>query len=41
MGQPSMSIYVNELFQEYDVQRIVRVGLLRRGDRAAWPCATW
>ena len=26
MGQPSMSIYVNELFQDYDVRRIVRVG---------------
>ena len=26
MGQPSMSIYVNELFQEYDVRQIVRVG---------------
>ena len=26
MGQPSMSIYVNELFQDYDVQRVVRVG---------------
>jgi purine-nucleoside phosphorylase len=26
MGQPSMAIYVNELFREYDVQRIVRVG---------------
>lgn len=26
MGQPSMAIYVNELFGEYDVQRIVRVG---------------
>jgi purine-nucleoside phosphorylase len=26
MGQPSMSIYVNELFQEYDVQRVLRVG---------------
>ena len=26
MGQPSMSIYVNELFKDYDVQRIVRVG---------------
>lgn len=26
MGQPSMAIYVNELFSEYDVQRIVRVG---------------
>jgi len=26
MGQPSMAIYVNELFAEYDVQRIVRVG---------------
>jgi purine-nucleoside phosphorylase len=26
MGQPSMAIYVNELFREYDVQQIVRVG---------------
>jgi purine-nucleoside phosphorylase len=26
MGQPSMAIYVNELFREYDVQRIVRTG---------------
>lgn len=26
MGQPSMAIYVNELFSEYDVQSIVRVG---------------
>lgn len=26
MGQPSMAIYVNELFNEYDVQQIVRVG---------------
>jgi purine-nucleoside phosphorylase len=26
MGQPSMSIYVNELFKDYDVRRIVRVG---------------
>src|SRR3954471_9020542 len=26
MGQPSMSIYVNELFREYDVQSVVRVG---------------
>src|SRR3954453_18059733 len=26
MGQPSMAIYVNELFREYDVQRIIRVG---------------
>ena len=26
MGQPSMSIYVNELFQEYDVQQVIRVG---------------
>lgn len=26
MGQPSMSIYVNELFTEYDVQQVVRVG---------------
>jgi purine-nucleoside phosphorylase len=26
MGQPSMSIYVNELFQDYGVRRILRVG---------------
>ncbi len=26
MGQPSMSIYANELFQDYDVQTLVRVG---------------
>src|SRR6476620_12308995 len=26
MGQPSMSIDVNELFREYDAQRIIRVG---------------
>jgi purine-nucleoside phosphorylase len=26
MGQPSMAIYVNELFDEYGVQQIVRVG---------------
>jgi purine-nucleoside phosphorylase len=26
MGQPSMSIYVNELFREYDVASIIRVG---------------
>ncbi len=26
MGQPSMSIYVNELFTEYDVQSVIRVG---------------
>ena len=26
MGQPSMSIYVTELFGEYDVQSVVRVG---------------
>jgi purine-nucleoside phosphorylase len=26
MGQPSMSIYVTELFCEYDVQSVVRVG---------------
>ena len=26
MGQPSMSIYVNELFGDYGVRRIVRVG---------------
>ncbi len=26
MGQPSMAIYVNELFAEYDVQQVVRVG---------------
>ncbi len=26
MGQPSLSIYVNELYRDYDVQRIIRVG---------------
>lgn len=26
MGQPSMAIYAHELFDEYDVQTIVRVG---------------
>ncbi|HET8559473.1 MAG TPA: purine-nucleoside phosphorylase [Marmoricola sp.] len=26
MGQPSLAIYVNELFDEYDVQQVVRVG---------------
>jgi purine-nucleoside phosphorylase len=26
MGQPSMAIYVNELFRDYDVRAIVRVG---------------
>lgn len=26
MGQPSMSIYVNELFRDHDVRRVVRVG---------------
>jgi purine-nucleoside phosphorylase len=26
MGQPSMSIYVHELFADYDVQSVVRVG---------------
>ena len=40
MGQPSLSIYVNELFREYDVQsdrprRLVRCA--DRGPRAARP----
>jgi purine-nucleoside phosphorylase len=26
MGQPSLSIYANELFSEYDVQTVIRVG---------------
>jgi purine-nucleoside phosphorylase len=26
MGQPSMAIYVNELFKDYDVRSVVRVG---------------
>ena len=26
MGQPSMAIYVNELFRDYDVASIIRVG---------------
>ena len=38
MGQPSMAIYVNELFREYDVRSIIRVGscggLSREGGRA-------
>lgn len=28
MGQPSLSIYVNELFRFYDVQKIIRVGTI-------------
>ena len=35
MGQPSLSIYVNELFRDYDVQPLVRVGLVRRAHREA------
>jgi purine-nucleoside phosphorylase len=26
MGQPSLAIYVNELFKDYDVQSVIRVG---------------
>ena len=26
MGQPSLAIYVNELFRDYDVQTVIRVG---------------
>lgn len=26
MGQPSMAIYVNEMFAEYDVRQVIRVG---------------
>jgi purine-nucleoside phosphorylase len=26
MGQPSLAIYVNELFREYDVESVIRVG---------------
>ena len=26
MGQPSLAIYANELFREYDVQSVIRVG---------------
>ena len=26
MGQPTLAIYANELFGEYDVQSIIRVG---------------
>jgi len=26
MGQPSMAIYVNELFRDYDVDQVIRVG---------------
>ena len=28
MGQPSLSIYVNELFQFYDVQKAIRIGTI-------------
>ena len=38
MGLPSLSIYVNELFAEYDVRTVVRVGscgALSRGPGAA------
>ena len=40
MGQPSLAIYVNELFTAYDVRSIIRVGScggLSRGSRSA----TW
>ena len=33
MGQPSFAIYANELFTDYDVQSMIRVGVLRRADR--------
>jgi purine-nucleoside phosphorylase len=26
MGQPSLSIYANELYRDYDVQSIIRIG---------------
>ena len=41
MGQPSTSIYLHELFNEYDVDTVIRVGLVRRADREAPACATW
>ena len=37
MGQPSMSIYVNELFKDYDVQRVIRVGSCGAAHRGGGP----
>ena len=39
MGLPSLSIYVNELFAEYDVRTVVRVGSC--GALRPWRCGTW
>ena len=33
MGQPSLSIYVQELFQFYNVQKAVRIGTCRSEER--------
>ena len=41
MGLPSLSIYVNELFREYDVRSDRPRRVLRRADRGAGGCATW
>ena len=30
MGQPTLGIYVTELFTEFDVQRVIRVGTCER-----------
>ena len=35
MGQPSLAIYADELFREYDVQSIIRVGSAGGADREA------
>jgi purine-nucleoside phosphorylase len=30
MGMPSLSIYANELIRDYDVQTLIRIGVVRR-----------
>ena len=40
MGQPSMAIYVNELFREYDVQPRSSGSARAAGSRSRWPSAT-
>ena len=40
MGQPSMAIYVNELFTDYDVQSDRPRRLVRRASPTASGCAT-
>ena len=40
MGQPSLAIYVNELFPDYDVQSVDPGRLVRRAHREARRSAT-